>query len=104
MNGNMNKMMKQVQKMQEDMNKLQEELGDEIVETTSGGGAVKVKANCKQEILEVNIDPEVVDPDDVEMLQDLVLTAVNEALSNAKEKANEEMNKITGGINIPGMF
>jgi len=102
--GNMGKMMKQMQKMQASIAKLQEELGEKVVEATAGGNAVKVKANGKQEILEVKIDPEVVDPEDVEMLEDLVLAAVNEALGKAQELVSSEMSKITGGINIPGLF
>lgn len=102
--GNMNKMMKQVQKMQAQMAKLQEELGEKVVEASAGGEAVKVKANGKQEILEIKIQPDVVDPEDVEMLEDLVLAAVNEALRTAQEMVASEMGKITGGMNIPGLF
>lgn len=104
MGGNMNKMMKQVQKMQQDMVKLQEELGSRIVESTAGGGAVKVTANGKNEIISIEIKPEAVDPEDVEMLQDLVLAAVNEALKKAQDMVAQEMNKITGGIKIPGLY
>lgn len=104
MGGNMNKMMKQVQKMQQDMMKMQEELASRTVESTAGGGVVKVVANGKNEILSVEIKPEAVDPDDVEMLQDLVVAAVNEALKKAQEMVSEEMGKITGGLKIPGLF
>ncbi|HBT19772.1 MAG TPA: YbaB/EbfC family nucleoid-associated protein [Peptococcaceae bacterium] len=100
----MNKMMKQVQKMQASLAKLQEELEEKVVEASSGGGAVKVKVNGKQEVLELKIDPEAVDPDDIGMLEDLVLAAVNEALKKAQEMVNEEMGKITGGFNFPGLF
>ncbi len=103
--GNMNKMMKQVQKMQADMAKLQEELDERLVEATAGGGVVKVVVTGKKEIKEIIIDPEVVDPEDVEMLQDLVLTAVNEALNNAEKMVSEEMQKISGGMDLPpGLF
>jgi len=104
MGGNMNKMMKQVQKMQQGMIKLQEELKSRTVESTAGGGMVKVIANGNNEILSIEIKPEAVDPEDVEMLQDLVLAAVNEALKKAHEMVSQEMNKLTGGLNIPGLF
>ncbi|MCF8010158.1 MAG: YbaB/EbfC family nucleoid-associated protein [Clostridiales bacterium] len=104
MGGNMSKMMKQVQKMQSDMAKMQEELAKRTLESTAGGGAVKVVANGKQEIVSIEIQPEAVDPEDVEMLQDLILSAVNDALKQAQDMANQEMNKITGGMNIPGLF
>ncbi|MDW7675004.1 MAG: YbaB/EbfC family nucleoid-associated protein [Bacillota bacterium] len=102
--GNMNKMMKQVQKMQADMAKMQEELANKTVEATAGGGVVKVVANGKQEVVSIEISPDAVDPDDVEMLQDMVLAAVNESLRKAQEMAASEMNKITGGLKIPGLF
>jgi len=102
--GNMNKMLKQAQQMQAKMTKLQEEMAEKEVSASAGGGAITVTVNCKQELLDVKIDKEVVDPEDVEMLQDLILSAVNEALKNAQEMMTEEMNKITGGLNIPGMF
>lgn len=102
--GNMNKMMKQVQKMQSDMAKMQEELANKTVEATSGGGVVKVVANAKQELISIEIKPEAVDPEDVEMLQDLILAAVNEALRQGQELASKEMGKVTGGLNIPGLF
>jgi DNA-binding YbaB/EbfC family protein len=103
--GNMGNLMKQAQKMQRDMEKLQEELEEKIVEATSGGGAVTVTATCKKEIKEIKIQPEVVDPDDVEMLQDLILAAVNAALRKAEETAGTEMGKITGGLGgLPGIF
>ncbi|AWW26476.1 YbaB/EbfC family nucleoid-associated protein [Acetobacterium carbinolicum] len=102
--GNMNNMMKQVQKMQQDMAKLQEELEEREVEATAGGGAVKVVATGKKNILSIKIDPEVIDEDDIEMLEDLVLAAVNEAIVKAEEMVNSEMGKITGGMNIPGLM
>ncbi|MBU4532977.1 MAG: YbaB/EbfC family nucleoid-associated protein [Eubacteriales bacterium] len=101
----MNKMMKQVQKLQADMMRMQEELGERTVEATAGGGVVKVVADGKQEIRAVVISPEAVDPEDVEMLQDLVLAATNEALRLSREMVSTEMAKITGGINMPpGLF
>jgi DNA-binding YbaB/EbfC family protein len=96
--GNMGNLMKQAQKMQKEMEKMQEELNNKTVEASSGGGAVKVTATGKKEITEIVISPEVADPDDIEMLQDLVLAAVNEALRQAEEMANSEMSKITGGL------
>ncbi|MDF9407117.1 MAG: Nucleoid-associated protein [Pelotomaculum sp. PtaB.Bin013] len=104
MGGNMNKMMKQVQKMQQGMIKLQEELKSRTVESTAGGGMIKVIANGNNEILSIEIKPEAVDPEDVEMLQDLVLAAVNDALKKAQEMVSQEMSKLTGGMNIPGLF
>ena len=103
MGSNMNKMMKQVQKMQQDMMKLQEELANRTVESTAGGGVVRVVANGKNEVTAIEIKPEVVDPEDVEMLQDLVLAAVNEALKKAQDMASQEMGRLTGGLKIPGM-
>lgn len=96
--GNMGNLMKQAQKMQKDMAKVQEELQEKSVEATAGGGAIKVTATGKKEIKEIIIKPEVVDPEDVEMLQDLILAAVNEALRKADEMVNSEMSKITGGM------
>ncbi|ANA80305.1 hypothetical protein PVOR_02796 [Paenibacillus vortex V453] len=101
---NMNQMMKQVKKMQEQMLKAQEELATKTVEGTSGGGVVTVEVSGHKQILSINIKPEAVDPDDVEMLQDLVLTAVNDALAKAEEIANADMGKFTGGMKIPGLF
>jgi len=103
--GNMNNLMKQAQKMQKDMEKLQSELQEKEVEATAGGGAIKVVATGKKEIKEITISRDVVDPDDVEMLQDLVLAAVNEAIRKADEMVNGEMSKITGGMGgLGGMF
>ncbi|MFZ7103040.1 MAG: YbaB/EbfC family nucleoid-associated protein [Peptococcaceae bacterium] len=101
--GNMNKMMKQVQQMQAKMAKLQAEMEERTVEATAGGGVVRVVANGKNEIVEIEIKPEVLDPDDAEMVQDLVLAACNEALRKAQEMVAEEMGKITGGLKLPGM-
>jgi DNA-binding YbaB/EbfC family protein len=101
---NMNQMMKQVKKMQEQMLKAQEELGGKVIEGSSGGGVVTVEVSGHKKVLSITIKPEAVDPDDVEMLQDLVLTAVNDALSKADELANDDMGKFTGGMKIPGLF
>ncbi|MFC7682169.1 YbaB/EbfC family nucleoid-associated protein [Paenibacillus sp. GCM10028914] len=101
---NMNQMMKQVKKMQEQMLKAQEELATKTVEGTSGGGVVTVTVSGHKQVMSINIKPEAVDPDDVEMLQDLVLTAVNDALAKAEELANSDMGKFTGGMKIPGLF
>ena len=102
--GGLGQMMKQAQKMQAKIMKIQEEMGEQSVEASAGGGMVTVTANGKQEILSIRIEPEVVDPEDVEMLQDLVAAAVNEALKKAQEMMAEEMAKVTGGMNIPGMM
>ena len=98
------KMMKQAQQLQAKMLKLQEEMSEKTVETSSGGGMVKVVANGKQQLVSIQIEQEVVDPDDVEMLQDLILAAVNDALTKAQEMVSGEMNKLTGGMNIPGLM
>ncbi len=102
--GNMQKMMKQMQKMQKDMAKAQEELAEKTVEGTAGGGMVTVVVNGQKEVLEVNIKEEVVDPDDIEMLQDLVLAATNDALKKMDDLTNETMGQFTKGMNLPGMF
>lgn len=104
MSMNMNKMLKQVQKMQSEMMKMQEELGNRVVECTAGGGVVKAVVNGKQELLAIEIKPETVDSEDVEMLQDLILTAVNGALNQSREMISSEMGKLTGGLNLPGLF
>jgi len=100
---NMGNLLKQAQQFQAKMAKLQEELGERTVEASSGGGMVTVVANGKQEILSVSIDPEVIDPQDREMLQDLVMAAVNDALAKAKNMVQEEMGKLTHGLNIPNL-
>lgn len=102
--GNMQNMMKQMKKMQQQMAKAQEDLKEKTVEGSAGGGMVTVLANGHKQILEVNIKPEVVDPEDLEMLQDLVLAAVNEALNKVDELVAQDMGKFTGGMNIPGLF
>jgi DNA-binding YbaB/EbfC family protein len=99
---NMNQMLKQVQQMQAEMMKAQETLKDEIVEASAGGGMVTVKVSGELEIKELTIDPEAVDPDDVEMLQDMVLAAVNEAVRSAQELAANKMSQATGGLGGAG--
>nr|TXF81555.1 YbaB/EbfC family nucleoid-associated protein [Alkalicoccus halolimnae] len=101
---NMGNMMKQMQKMQKDMAKAQEQLKEETVEATAGGGMVKVIASGEKRILDIQVNEEAVDPDDVEMLEDLVLAATNEALSKVDELVEERMGKFTKGMNIPGMM
>ena len=102
--GNMGNMMKQMQKMQKQMEKMQKELEEREVEASAGGGAITATVNGKKELLEIDIDESVVDPEDVEMLEDLVMAAVNEAMRKAENMVNSEMQKITGGLNIPGLF
>lgn len=99
----MGNMLKQAQKLQSKIFKLQDQLADRTVETTVGGGMVKAVANGKQELLSIKIDPEVVDPNDVQMLEDLIVAAVNDVLKKAQEMVTEEMTKLTGGFKIPGM-
>ena len=100
----MGNMMKQAQKLQSKMLKLQDELAEKTVEASAGGGMIKAVANGRQQIVAITIEKEVVDPDDVEMLQDLVLAAVNDALNKAQEMVSQEMGKLTGGFNIPGLM
>ena len=104
MPGNMNQLLKQAQKMQDNMQKMQQELEAKEFEVSVGGGAVTVKVNGKKEVLDINMKPEVVDPDDIEMLQDLVLSAVNEALRKVDDAQSSQMSKMAGGMNIPGLF
>ncbi|HUT71186.1 MAG TPA: YbaB/EbfC family nucleoid-associated protein [Desulfatiglandales bacterium] len=101
---NMGNLLKKAQELQQKMAKLQEELGEKTVEASSGGGMVAVVANGKQEIVSIKIDPEVVDANDVEMLEDLVLAAINDALYQAKQMVTEEMSQLTGGVKIPGII
>ncbi len=95
--------MQKAQQMQKKMQQKQAELEDETVEATAGGGAVKVVMNGKQELVDLEIDSDVVDPDDVEMLEDLILAAINQAMTKVQDMINDEMGDITGGMNIPGM-
>lgn len=104
MGGNMGKMMKQAQKMQKQMAQLQEELAGKTVEATAGGGLVTVVVSGGLEVKEIKIDQEALDPEDMELLEDTILVAVNEALKKAQEMVATEMSKITGGLNIPGLF
>lgn len=101
---NMQGMMKKVQKMQQDMLKMQEELKNRTVEATAGGGAVTVVVTGRKIVEKVTIAPSAVDPEDVEMLEDLVTTAINEAMRKVDEMTEKEMGKITGGMKLPGMF
>ena len=101
---NMNNMMKQVKKMQADMEKAQQEIEEKEFTSRAGGGVVEATINGKKEVVAIKIDPDVVDPEDVEMLQDLIMVAVNEAISQADKFNEEKMGKLTGGINIPGLM
>ena len=103
MNPNYNKMMKQVQKMQADMAKMQEDLANEVVEASAGGGMVTVEVTGAIEIKSIKIDPAAVDPEDVEILEDMIMAAANEALRSAQELANKKLGGITAGLNIPGL-
>ena len=97
-------MMQQAQKLQAQLAKVQEELGEATLEVSSGGGAVKVTINGQQEVKQVKISPEAIDPDDTEMLEDLVLTAVNEAISQSQQLAAKQLGGLTGGLKIPGLM
>ncbi len=101
--GNMKNMIKQAKKMQEQMAKMQEELQEREIEASAGGGVVNIIMNGKQELKSIKISPEAVDPDDVEMLEDLILAAVNEGVRKSQDMVSAEMSKITGGLNIPGL-
>lgn len=102
--GNMNQMLKQAQKMQEDMTNLQADLEQREYTATSGGGMIEVTVDGKHLIKSIKINPDAIDPDDSEMLEDLITVAVNEAITNAIKTAEEEMGAITGGLNMPGLF
>ena len=102
--GNMQAMMRQAQKLQQDAMRAKEELENSTFEGTASGGLVKVEINGKFEMTKITIDKNVVDPDDVEMLEDLVLSAIREALSKAEDASTKQMSKITGGMNMPGLF
>jgi len=101
---NMKNMMKQAQQLQAKMARMQEEMAEKTIEASAGGGMVKVVANGKQEVMSIHIEKEVVDPEDVDMLQDLILAAVNEALVQSQKMVSDEMSKLTGGMNIPGLM
>jgi DNA-binding YbaB/EbfC family protein len=104
LNPQMGNMMKQAQQMQKRMAEVQEGLRSRVVEGTAGGGMVKAQCNGKQELVALKIDPEVVDPDDTEMLEDLIIAAISQAAKKAQELSEKEMAKITGGLAMPGMF
>lgn len=106
MSKNMGNILKQAQKMQEKMAEIQKEVSSKTVEASSGGGMVTATVNGKQELIAIKIDPSVINPDDVEMLQDLIIAAVNEGIKRSQQMLAEEMGKITGGLgmNIPGLF
>jgi hypothetical protein len=104
MKGGMNNIVRQAQQMQKKISKVQEEIGEKKIEASTGGGVVTAVVTGNQELLEVNINPEVVDPDDVEMLEEMIVGAVNQAMKLADEMMNEEIEKVTGGMNIPGLF
>lgn len=101
---NMNNLVKQAQKFQQQMEEMQKELENKEFTATVGGGAVTAVANGKKQLKDIRIKPEVVDPDDLEMLEDLILSACNEALKKAESETANQMGKLTGGLNIPGMF
>lgn len=103
MGGNMNNMMKQMQKMQKQMEDMQKKLEEEEITAQSGGGAVEATVSGKKQLVALNIDPDAIDPEDKEMLEDLIIAAVNEALREVEQKADREMSKLTGGLKIPGM-
>ena len=100
---NMQGMLKQAQKMQDDMAELQEELDSREYEVSAGGGVVTIKINGKKEVQSIDIKPEIVDPDDIETLSDVLIAAVNEAIRKVEDTNNEEMGRITGSLNLPGM-
>ncbi|HOZ01473.1 MAG TPA: YbaB/EbfC family nucleoid-associated protein [Candidatus Syntrophosphaera sp.] len=101
---NMNQLLKQAQKMQQDMLKSQQELESKVFEASAGGGMVKVEMNGKYELKSIKIDPQAVDPEDVEMLEDLIVAAIQEVHSLVAAASEEIMGKVTGGMNIPGLF
>ncbi len=104
MKGGMNNLVRQAQQMQSKIAKVQEEIGEKTIEASTGGGVVTATVNGKQELLELSIDPEVLDPEDVEMVEEMVVGAVNQAMEAAGEMMNSEIEKITGGLNVPGLF
>ncbi|MCI6560246.1 MAG: YbaB/EbfC family nucleoid-associated protein [Oscillospiraceae bacterium] len=103
-NQNMNSMIRQAQKMQEQITELQNDIEERDFSATAGGGAVEVVLSGKKTMKSLTLKPEVVDPEDIEMLQDLIISAVNEAVNNIEQTTEEEMNKITGGVALPGLF
>lgn len=101
--GNMNNMMKQMQEMQKKIADAQKEVEETEVVATAGGGVVEIRANGKKEVISIKIDPDAVDPEDVEMLEDMIVAGVNEAMRQAEQISEEKMGKVTGGLNIPGL-
>ena len=101
---NLNKIVKQAQRMQQDMAQIQKDLANRTVEATSGGGAVKVVAKCDGSIASIKIDPQAINPSDAQLLEDMILTAANQALNQAKEISSAEMGKATAGFNLPGLM
>ena len=99
----MQKMMKKAQQMQSKMSEMQEEMADKTVDASAGGGVVTVTVNGNQEVVDIDIEADAIDPEDPEMLEDLILAATNEAMRKVQEMVSEEMNKVTGGMNIPGL-
>ena len=104
MKGGMNNLVRQAQKMQGKISKVQEEIGEKTIEASTGGGMVTAVVNGNQELIQIKINPEVVNADDVEVLEEMILGAVNQAMEAASEMMNSEIEKITGGLNIPGLF
>jgi hypothetical protein len=104
MKGGMNNIVRQAQQMQKKISKVQEEIGEKKIEASTGGGVVTAVVTGNQELVEINIDPEVMDPDDVELLEEMIVGAVNQAMKLADDMMNEEIEKVTGGMNIPGLF
>lgn len=104
MSKNLNNLMKQAQQMQQKISTLQKELETREMETSSGGGMIKIKINGKQEIIDMTINKECVDPNDVEMLEELMKTAINQAVKESQDMVSNAMSKVTGGLNIPGLF
>lgn len=102
--GGMNSVLRQAQKIQDQMEETQKEMEEKVFSITSGGGAVKLEINGKREIVKIELDKEVVDPNDVEMLQDTLMTAINEAIHEVDKQMEEAMGKVTGGISMPGLF
>ena len=104
MRGGVNSIMRKAQKMQSQIKKIQEEIGNTRVEASAGGGVVTAVVNGNSELLELRMDPEVVDPEEIEMLQEMVIIAVNQAMTAASDMMNTEVEKVTGGLNLPGLF
>lgn len=104
MKGGMSNIMRQAQRMQKKITEIQEEIGEEEFEASTGGGVVTATVNGNQEVLDISLDPEVLDPEDVEMLEEMIVGSINQALEKASQKMNEEIEQVTGGMNIPGLF